>query len=205
MRYLRTKDEPTNANLRYLDALAQLWPDLSVEDFMGKIRGVIEVREMLPSAVLRHFRFPMLFIGDAAYSWSPARLRENAEALCVAIGDGLDRVEADISLKKGGEADLSDRPRTKGEEIRAAVRAFQERRGDTELAQLRTAVQSTNLIGRFEKLEHWLGRKRPSSPHRSIEYEIIAAVADIGRRADDFHHLRASFAFQGDDGSRTYD
>lgn len=205
MRYFRTKDEPTNANLRYLDALAHFWPDLSVEDFMGKIRGAIEVREMLPSAVLRHFQFPMLFIGDAAYSWSPERLREKAKALCTAIVDGLDRVEADHSLNKGGEADLSDRPRTKGEELRAAVRAFQDRRSATELAQLRTAVQSTDLIRRFEKLEHWLGRKRPSSPHRSVEYEVISAAADIGRRADDYHHLPASFAFQGDGRSRPFD
>jgi hypothetical protein len=41
------------------------------------------------------------------------------------------------------------------------------------------------LKGLKGKLEHWLQRKRPSSPHRSIEYEIISATADIGRRADD--------------------
>lgn len=195
MRYWNTGDDPTNTNLGYLESLGQPWENISVDQFMGKLRGVIGVEEMLPKAVRVHFNLPYLFIGNNADSWSDERLQEEANELCQAINLGLDNVESDASLKKDGGADLSDRPATKGEEIYTAVSAYIDSRGPSELQTLRMAISGTTMHYRMTKLDKWLGRKRPSPGRRSIEAEIISVLFDIRRYADEFHSEAASYDF----------
>lgn len=195
MRSFCTKDEPTNANLTHLESLARTWPGIGVEAFMDKVRGVIGVQKMLPKAVLRHFEFPFLFIGDSAYRWTPVELEKRARDLADAINVGLERVAADGSLAKDGDADLSDRLPTKGEEIKTALKAYREYPGPSELSILRSALYGTSLHRFMERLDKWLARKRPSPGGRSIEYEIALVLGDIARRADDYHHEEASYRF----------
>ncbi len=194
-RYWDTGDSPTDANLNYLESLAQNWRGMTVEHFMDKLRGVIGVEKMLPKAVRSHFSLPFLFIGDAAYSWSDARLAEKTSELCTAIEAGLAAAFADNSLKRHGGADLSDRPATKGEELRVALTAYRENRGTAELSNLRQVCYGTRLHSRMDQLNKWLARKRPSSPDRPIEYEIASVLGDIGRHVDDYHCEPASYAF----------
>lgn len=194
MRHWNTGDGPTDANLRYLESLGQLWENMTVDHFMDKLRGVIGIEKMLPKAVHNHFKLPYLFIGNDAYSWSVERLQEEASELCEAINTGLDKVENDANLTKDGGADLSDRPATKGEEIYAAVSSYIDSRGSTELSNLRTAISGA-MYHKMQQLDHWLGRKRPSHGGRPIETEITSILWDIRRNADDFHHEPASYDF----------
>ncbi|WP_217272094.1 hypothetical protein [Sphingopyxis sp. BSNA05] len=195
MRYWNTGDSATDKNLGYLESLGSPFNNISVDQYMNKLQGVIGVEKMLPKAVLSHFNLPSLFIGNSAYSWTDERLQENADNLCRAINEGLYNAYNDESLKKGGDADLSDRPLTKGEEIYAAVSAYIDCRGASELHALRMAV-SGSMYHRMKQLDHWLDRKRPSPGGRPIESEIISVLFDIRRYADDFHHEPASYDFQ---------
>jgi hypothetical protein len=195
MRYWRTKDDPTNANLTYLDSIAQTWPGMTVDEFMAKVRAVIGLREMLPKAVLRHFDLPFLYVGADPYRWGEDRLREKTTELVGALEIGLAAAFADPELGPDGAADWSDRPPTRGEEIKAALACYREDRDVRSLADLRQACAPTRLSRHVERLDKWLARKRPSSPHRSIEYEIADALGDIGRAAGDFHHEPASYRY----------
>lgn len=163
---------------------------------MDRIRGVIGVERMLPEAVRKHFDLPNLFVGSAPYDWSHERLEEEHEKLCAALSDGLANVETDPSLKKDGSASLNDRPTSRGEEVLEAVEAYSECRGYAELAVLRQAVAGTHLQGKMDRLDKWLQRKRPSPGRQSIEYEIVSAMGDIRRYADELHHQPASYDFQ---------
>lgn len=194
-RYWHTGDTPTDANLSYMESLARPWSGMTVEHFMDKIRGVIGVERMLPRAIRRHFALPPFFIGNAAYDWPPERLREETERLCDALEAGLAATHADPTLSRKGLADLSDRPATKGEELREALEAYREYRGRAELNRLRQVASSTSLYRYIDRLDYWLARKRPSSKERPIEYEIVSVLGDIGRRINDYHSEPASYDF----------
>ncbi len=194
-RHWQTRDSVTNANLEYVESLAQLRPGLTVEQFMGKLRAVIGIRRMLPAAVLRHFDLPFLFIGDDAYDWDADRLEEEAARLCAALDTGLAAAHADPGLARGGAADLSDRPPTRGEEIAAALHAYRDDPCGARLSDLRHACSSPGPQRLIDRLDKWLARKRPSSPDRPIAYEIASVLGDIRRDAEDFHHEPASHRF----------
>ena len=195
MRHWQTRDAPTNANLAYLESLARPWRGMTVEHFMDKLRGTIGIQRMLPKAVKRHFDLPFLYIGNSAYDWSPERLAEEAARLCDALGAGLDAVAADPALRRDGDADLSDRPPTRGEEIAATLAAYRDEPGASALSDLRLACSVAGMHFCMEQLDKWLARKRPSSPDRPIAYEIASVLGDIGRRAGDYHHEPASYRF----------
>ncbi len=194
-RHWNTGDRPTDANLTYMESLATSWRGMTVEHFMDKLRGVIGLQRMLPKAVRDHFTLPFLYIGNSAYDWLPERLQEEAATLCSALEAGLKAVHNDESLAKGGSADLSDRPATRGEEVRAALDAYREYPGSHELSRLRQAASGTSLHRYIDRLDKWLARKRPSSPDRPIEYEIASVLGDIARHVDDLHHEPSSYEF----------
>jgi hypothetical protein len=150
---------------------------------------------MLPSAVRRHLDVPYFFVGSETTGWTADRVHERAEELCLALTRSLAAVAADERLGKGGNADLTDRPATKGEEITAALRAYRDFPGSSQLNGLRNAVVSTRLWRHIEALEKWRARKRPSHGGRSIEYEIACVLGEIGRSADDYHYQPASYDF----------
>lgn len=194
-RYWHTGDAPTDANLRYLESLARPWSGMTVEHFMDKVRGVIGVERMLPRVIRAHFNLPSLFIGNAAENWPPERIQEETARLCDALEAGLAAAHADPTLVKGGSADLSDRPATKGEELGAALEAYRENPGSSELSHLRQVASGTTVDRNMERLDMWLARKRPSSKDRSIEYEIASVLGDIARHVDECHAEPASYDF----------
>lgn len=195
MRYWQTRDGPTNANLSYLETLAKSWPGISRDQFMEKLRAVIGLQRVLPQTVRRHFSLPYLFIGNEAERWSDARLQEKAEELCESLESGLAAAHDDPSLGRDGDADWSDRPATRGEEIVAAEKAFAETRSGTDLANLRAACAGTPAGRAFDALERWLKRRRSTDPHRTVEYEIVCALSDIRDRAESCHYIEATYRF----------
>jgi hypothetical protein len=194
-RHWNTGDRPTDANLAYMESLATPWRGMTVEHFMDKLRGVIGLQRMLPKAVRDHFTLPFLYIGNSAYDWSSERLQEEATTLCSALEAGLQAVHDDEALRKGGSANLDDRPATRGEEVRAALDAYREYPGSSELSRLRQAASASSLHRYVDRLDKWLARKRPSSPDRSIGYEIASVLGDISSRVDDLHHEPSSYEF----------
>jgi len=194
-RYWKSSDAPTNANLQYLESLARYWEGMTTDHFMDKVRGVIGVKRMLPEAVARHFAWPPLFIGAAADDWSGERLQEEARAFCTALEEGLTKAFADPALAKDGTADLSDRPPTRGEEVREALDAYREDRGQATHSRLRDAVSGTHIQRYFDQLEKWLGRKRQSSAGRSIDYEIACVLGEISGRINELHAQAATYDF----------
>lgn len=195
-RYWDTADRPTNANLNYLESFARHWPDVTPDRFTSKSNGVSHVMKMLPAAVTRHLHIPWLVTGSSQYDWDPVSLVQRDLELSDALNLGLADVHADPSLKRGGGADWSDRPATRGEQIEVSLEAYRERRGCAELSDVRLAC-GWFLTREIERLDKWLTRKRPSSGGRSIEYEIADVLGDISRRASDLHHEAASPSFAG--------
>jgi hypothetical protein len=191
-----TKDEPTNCNLQALGQMTDPLRDPDPEWLTDRFRAVIVIEKMLPKVVHRHFRLPSLFIGGDAYRWSKEQLKGKDLELSSAIAAGLEKVEADQSLLRDGDADFSDRPPTKGEEIADALEVYRDRRDAGALSDLRIATSETRLASRFSQLEHWLGRKRPSAGGQSIEYEIASVLGDIGHGASHWHHLPASWRYR---------
>jgi len=190
MRYWDTGDEATNSNLAQLERAGESWPGLTVDDFMNKILSVIDVRKVLPAAVLRHFNFPSLLIGNTASSWSKQRLADETAKLCGAINEGLDRVAADPTLQRGGGADLSDRPQTVGERVLAALKAFEKERGHAEFTKLRMAAMMTPLQRYVEKLDQALQQKGTRG-NLSPEQTVLRAIGELEWYAHRCHHEKA--------------
>ncbi|WP_143043403.1 hypothetical protein [Sphingopyxis sp. YR583] len=195
MRDWKTRDEPTNANLRLLESMSRAWPNMNADQATQRLTTIISIDDMLPKAVRAHFRLPSLYIGNAHYSWSQARLDEWWSELSSAIVVGLDAVEADKDLQKGGAATLDDRPPTRGEELNDACRAYSQHANSTTLDDLRLACSAPGLGQYFERLTYWLGRKRPAPGRRPIASELWIALSNIEARADYYHHHRASYRY----------
>jgi hypothetical protein len=191
VRYWNTGDSATDANLTYLESLGTPWPGITVEPFMDKVRGAINVTSMLPEAVRRHFALPSLFIGAMAYDWNAERLQAEADKLCAAIEKGLEAAAADPALTRGGGADLSDRPTSRGEDVLAALAVFKASRGDAEYQALRIASPGGPIGAAIEDLGRARKRQRLSGT-LSVEQEILRAIGSIEWHASRYHHERAS-------------
>lgn len=194
MKIWKTKDEPTNANLRLLESLAASKP-MGADQATDRLTTVIAVDDMLPKAVRDHFHLPSLYIGSAHYRWSQTELEAWWSRLATAIQAGLDAVEGDVGLQKGGAGSFDDRPPTRGEELKAACRAYSDHRNSSSLDELRIACTAPGLSRYFEQLVYWLGRKRPAPGRRPISSEIWIAISNIEMQADFYHHHKASYLF----------
>ncbi|MDZ4367951.1 MAG: hypothetical protein U0987_13135, partial [Afipia sp.] len=76
-----------------------------------------------------------------------------------------------------------------------ACRAWSRNRTSSNLDDLRIACSVQGMQSRFDKLERWLGRKRPGSSPHSVEYEVECALGDIDRYADTYHSMEASYRY----------
>jgi hypothetical protein len=184
LRYWNTGDHVTDTNLGYFESIGQYWPDMSVEEFMDKVRAQIDITDMLPKAVLLHFKLPSPFIGAQPYDWSKERLDQRARELTAAITLGIENCAADPTLKLGGGADLSDRPRSEGERVLERLEAFDRHRGDAEFNALAACHVSGDLRAAIEELGRARQRKRPSG-NLSPGDLVARAISNIR-----FHALR---------------
>jgi hypothetical protein len=192
MRYWDTPDDATNANLGYLESLSTNdRPPIDVEQVNDLFGAVIRVTRMLPAAVMRHFDLPSLYIGGSAERWNADKRLQEVSRLCEALRSGLDLVFADATLQKGGGANFSDRPRTKGESVLDALEAFKrefpDRSYSSSLAALSRAAAGTRMNRDVTTIEKIVSRKRWSGPN-SPEYEVYRAVGAIEFYAARFHH-----------------
>ena len=162
---------------------------------LDKIATLRAIDKMLPQVVRRHFDLTSAYVGTAISNWSPEYLATWWADVAGAIEVGLDTVEADSSLQKGGDASFADRPPTRGEELTDACRAYNSSASDANLETLRVACTAPGLSHLLDRLTYWLSRKRPSRGKRPIQSEIWIAVSNIEARADHYHYHAASYRY----------
>lgn len=177
MKYWNTGDVVVDSILQKLEGYGTWRPDSDAESTHQMLSGVIQIQEMLPRLVARHFRFPNLFVGNAHFSGSQDYRRELIERITSAIDKGLEAAEADPMLTRESNPDFSDRPRSRGEEILDALTDFQKNRDQSALSQLKMAVSSTGLQSRVNTIEKLMSRKRPHG-NQSPE---VALLSELGR------------------------
>jgi hypothetical protein len=193
-RYFDTGDEVTDANLRVLE-------HLSGNDAHGGEYGLFDIHiqatigcyKMLPAAVRHHFRINP-YVGDY-YSLSDARREALWSGIAAGLDAGLTAVATDPALRRGGGADLSDRPQSMGERIIAACDALMaavDRGGprDGPLSDLVLAATGTPARGDADKL------KRLFQMNRIPDYDawrggVIRAIWHAKDIAHNQHHRPA--------------
>lgn len=192
MRHWQTGDEATDSNLQYLGSLGIYWETMRPQDFMDKIHGLIELEQMLPAAVMKHFIWPRMYVGAGPYEWSRAQFVEEAKRLTDAINSGLERAALDETLRRRGGVDLSDRPRSKGEQILAALKGLEERRDQSRMDALRKAARGAPFHYELRAIEQAMNRLRPARGTSSIEETVFRAIYDLRAKASRYHHVKAN-------------
>jgi hypothetical protein len=148
-----TGDRVVDCILQKMDGLSE-WPeDADPEQTHQLISALIEIQGMLPTAVARHFKLPHLFVGDAHFRNGTGYRKRLVSSIVAALRTGLESVNGDALLKRGGGADYCDRPSSRGEEILDAAKAFEEDGTASSLSHLKATVSSTRLQSRVKTIE----------------------------------------------------
>lgn len=190
MRNWNTGDRVTDSNLEALDNMADCARRMEARSLIDLVRTVIGIDDMLPKCVKVHFKFPNLYFGSQADGWSPERRAEFLGKLSEAIKDGLANAESDTNLVKGGGADYSDRPKSRGEAIQEALNAYENTRTRTDLYQLQMAASPTHLASRVKTIEMLSTRKRPHG-NQSPEAALLAEISRLEMEASRMHGIKA--------------
>jgi hypothetical protein len=183
-----TGDPATDSNLRKLEGGSRWRIGSDAEQVHQLLLLCIAVEKMLPKAVRRHFDLPNLFTGESHFTLGQAYRDRLVSEITTALQRGLEAVEADPTLRRDGGADLSDRPRTKGEAIKEAIRAFSKAEDARALSALRQAVYGTHLTGRVEKISELMNRKR-SYGNQSPRLAMLGELGRLDIEASHCHHI----------------
>lgn len=188
-----TGDPVTDFNLRRLEHLSR--NDAhggEIRLFEIHIHATIDSIEMLPAAVKRHFRVNP-YVGDYSRPSDAWRLK-TWTGIAKGLDEGLTGVVDDTILRKGGGADLSDRPPSRGEQITAICKkleAIYDRGGswDAVVAELERASSGTNVRSEVEAMKRLIAKKRipDIGAWRS---DMIGYIWRASSGAQHLHHLR---------------
>lgn len=190
MYYWDTGDSVTDKNLAFLEHLIAWETQTTPERTHDLAIMVINVSEMLPALVKRHFRLPSPYIGDGAYRWSEAGRIAWVKDMCEAIAEGIEGSYDDPALKKENAPDLTDRPKSVGEAIIEALDRFEASRADNDLIALSVAIRPTNLLYDFQNLEKAHRRKRPAR-NTTLEGEVYRAISRLRSKTSHLHREKA--------------
>lgn len=183
-----TGDPATDSNLQKLEAAAKWRIGSDARQVHQLLLLCISVEKMLPKAVRRHFALPYLFIGNSHETYGQAYRDDLVSKITTAIERGLDAVESDHSLHRGGGADLSDRPRTKGEAVQDAIQAFRKSEDAQALSLLRQAACDMDLNNRVEKISDLMKRKR-NYGNQSPRQAMLGELHRLEMEASQCHHI----------------
>ena len=147
---------------------------------------------MLPAAVKRHFRVNP-YVGDYARPSDAWRLL-TWSGIAKDLDEGLTGVMDDPTLQKGGGADLSDRPPSRGEQIAAICKrleAIYDRGGswDAAVAELDRASSGTNVRGEVQAMKRLIAKKRIPDVG-AWRSDMIGYIWRANSAAQQLHHLR---------------
>lgn len=188
-----TGDAVTDFNLRRLE-------HLSANDACGGEVGLFDIHihatidsfEMLPAAARRYFHVNP-YVGDYHRPDDAWRLRTWTH-LAKGLDEALTLVVDDPALAKGGDADLGDRPPSRGEQIDAAcakLQAIYDHGGswNAALAELERVANGTPARSEVEAMKRLISRKRIPDL-QAWRSEIYGHISRARRHADQLHHLR---------------
>lgn len=188
-----TGDPVTDFNLRRLEHLSRNDAHRGELGLFGiHIHATIDSLEMLPAVVKRHFRVSP-YVGDYARPSDVWRLQTWAR-IAKDLDEGLTSVMDDSTLQKGGGADLSDRPPSRGEQITAICKkleAIYHRGGswDAAVAELERASSGTNVRGEVEAMKRLIAKKRIPDVG-AWRSDMIGYIWRANSAAQHLHHLR---------------
>jgi hypothetical protein len=192
-RHFQTGDAVTDYNLRRLEHLSTNdGRDGELHLFDIHIHATIDSYEMLPAGARRHFAINP-YVGDYDQP-GDAWWAKTWVTLAAGLEAGLQAVVGDPALTKDGGADLSDRPPSRGDELAAACRKFEEafdhgRGWEGPLAEMERLGSGTSARSDAKEIRRQLGKRRVRdvSAWRS---EIIRLVWRAKHTAQNMHHLR---------------
>lgn len=189
-----TGDPVTDFNLRRLDHLSRNEArGGDVRLFEIHILATIDSLEMLPAAARRHFRVHP-YVGDY-FKPSDAWRQATWAGIAKDLDKGLNAALADETLQKGGGADLSDRPLSRGEQITTICKkleAIYDKGGswDAAVAELERASGGTNVDSEVRAMRRLIEKKRIPDVG-AWRSDMIGYIWRANSSAQHLHHLRA--------------
>lgn len=190
MEYWDTGDKVIDCILRKIEGFSTWQTDADGESTHQLISGLIKIQEVFPKSVAAHFNIPYLYVGSAHFDRDQKYRAKFIGDINLALKSGLENIAKDPSFKKGGGADFSDRPRSRGEEILDAVRAFKNEHSHSNLNQLQRAVAPTHLQARVQTIEMLMSRQRPYG-NQSPKLAILGELHRLEFEAEGYHGQKA--------------
>lgn len=188
--YWNTGDKVVDCILQKLEGFSNWRTDSDVESTHQLQSGLINIQEMLPAAVAKHFSLPNLYVGDAHFSGSQNCRSELILNITAAVKAGLDAAAEDPLLERDCNPDFSDRPKSRGEEILEALAQFEKDRDRRALSRLQMAVSPTQLQSRVKTIEMLMCRKRPYG-NQSPELAMFGELHRLEFEAQGYHGQKA--------------
>lgn len=185
-----TGDKVVNRNLYALEGYAN-WREDSDAGLTDQLVGaMINLEEMMPKAIRIHFKLPNLFIGDAHFRNDQEYRAGFIKKLNASLSVGLESAAADPTLNRGGGADFSDRPKSRGEVILDALGDYERTRDQSAMARLKDAVSPTRLQSRVQSIEMLRTRKRTYG-NQSPEVATLSELHRLRYEAEGYFGLKA--------------
>lgn len=186
MKYWDTGDRVVDSILQKLEGFSNWRTESDAESTHQLLSGLINIQEMLPAAIAKHFKLPHLYVGDAHFSGSQQYRSELISNISKAVITGLDAAAEDPLLKRDSNPDFSDRPKSRGEEILEAMAEFEKDRDSRSLSRLRMAVSPTRLQSRVKTIEMLMSRKRDYG-NQSPELAMLRELQRLESEAQGYH------------------
>jgi hypothetical protein len=190
MHYWDTGDRVTDKNLASLERWTLDDVHMNSDQASNFASAMIDMTEMLPRLVKRHFSLPHLFIGDLNSRWTDEQRSAWISGVCQAISSGIEKAASDEALKRENSPDFRDRPKSRGEVVLEALEKFSKSRSRSDLGSLSIAVSSTNLQSEYRDIEKAYERKRPA-PNTTLEGEIFRAISALEFHAERWFSMKA--------------
>lgn len=185
-----TGDDVVDYNLQKLEGFSTWSNDINPEQARQFMIDVSQSRDMLPASVVRHFKLKILATRDVFLRAGDDYLRHRISAVIQALRTGVQSADADPLLKRNGGADFSDRPRSRGEVILDAAKAFEAERTHFKLEQLRNAVRPTHLQHRVRIIEKIMNGNR-SYGNREPEAALLTELYRLNAAAEGYYSKKA--------------
>jgi hypothetical protein len=186
MKYWDTGDRVVDSILQKMEGFSNWRADSNAESTHQLLSGLINIQEMLPKAVSKHFDLPYLYVGNSHFSGSQDYRSDLISKTTDALKTGLKAAGEDSTLKRDSEPDFSDRPRSRGEEILDALAQFERDRDRRALSRLQMAVSPTRLQSRVKTIEMLMSRKRPYG-NQSPELAMLGELHRLEFEAQGYH------------------
>lgn len=191
MHYWDTGDRVVDVLLQQMEGLSAYKGDPGGEPTHQLLCVLMDIERMLPQAVAQHFKLPYLAVSGAHFDRGSDYRKELVGEITAALKAGLAQAFDDPSLKRSGDPDFGDRPKSRGEEVLEAVEAFENEMSHSKLVLLRQAIFGTNLQSRVNTIEMLHKRKRPYQN----QDPMVAMYGELHRlefEAERYFNLRAS-------------